>query len=201
VCVLQWRRVTLLGRLTVPPLAIAGLYSQRFVGLFALAAVHLLGGLWAASPMELRPAPRALRFLPHALAVLAIGTVVYAFALGRDGFEKRTEMPAGVGQGLGAVAPGARMVADEQMSNYVLWKDRRLRGRLAVDSRLELLSAKEIRSYAGFLGGTSWQRYANGYDAVAVDPRTHPVLADEIRRAAGWRVLQDGPDALVARRT
>lgn len=195
------QRVTAFQWLTIVPLACASLASQRFTGFFALAAVHLLGRLWSAAEMDERAVPRALRLLPHAIALVAVATVVHAFTVA-DGFEGRAGAPEGAAAALAVVAKrdGARVLADDQTSNYALWKEPRLAGRVALDSRLELLTERELRDFAAFVNGRSWQRHARGYDALVIEPTTHPELADAVRRDPGWHVLADTDHALVAER-
>ena len=197
----MWRRITSFEWLTVVPLAGASLFSQRFVGFFAFAAAHLLGRVWSAANTQERPVPRALRLLPHAVAAVALGTVVHAFTA-TDGFERRARLPEGAARALALVAgrAEARVLADEQTSNYVLWKEPRLAGRVALDSRLELLSEQEIRDFAAFLSGRAWRRYASAYDALVIEPSVHPALAAAVRRDRDWRVLADTEHALVVDR-
>lgn len=198
------RRVELRHWLIVGGLAVAGLWSIRFGVFFALAALYVLGLLWAQSPMgPPRPVPRPLPALVLGAALAGIGLLAVAGAGGEARLVERTAMPVAAGGALDRLArtPGARVLADDQTANYVLWTHPRLAGRVALDSRLELLRAGELRAFARFLGaGAGWQRFARGYRAILVVPMIHPQIAAALRRAAGWRVTLDRPEALLAER-
>ena len=188
------------GWLTVPPLALASLQSQRVRGAVRArrrASARLAAGRrrrWRCARSRVRcgssrwAIARARRRPPSSTPSPSATTSSGA-----------TDMPDAVARGLRAAAGGRarrRRRPGEQLRPVE--GPRRCWGRVAVDSRLELLSEDEIRAYAAFLAGASWRRYAAGYDAVVVDPRSHAELAGAIRAAAGWRVLEDGPEALVA---
>jgi hypothetical protein len=97
-----------------------------------------------------------------------------------------------------AADPSARIVADVGDADWLLWRDPALRGRVAFDARLELLSAAGIRDIASLLRGSrdSGLR-AGAYRIFALDPHTAGPTVRVLRRTRGVRVLFSSAHRLV----
>ena len=70
--------------------------------------------------------------------------------------------------------PDTRVWATDRTADWLLWRLPDLRGRLAFDSRWELLDAAALDDVVAY--GTrapGWERVVAGYDVVVVDDREH----------------------------
>jgi hypothetical protein len=131
----------------------------------------------------------------RALAVSAGAACVIActVTLARPGSAFEADHPDGYLAAVRHAAtddPSARIVADVGDADWLLWRDPALRGRLAFDARLELLSAARIRDIASLLRGSRNTRLrAGAYRIFALDPRAAGPTIRALRSEPGARVL------------
>jgi hypothetical protein len=94
--------------------------------------------------------------------------------------------------------PAARIFADVRYSDWLLWRDQSLAGRIAFDARLELLSQPLVVAIAdlGPMVALGQLDVLKGY-RVFVLARSSPYTRALIRRS-GTRVVSRNSDAVVA---
>ncbi|MGA2012581.1 MAG: hypothetical protein ABSH51_18905 [Solirubrobacteraceae bacterium] len=182
--------------------------NALFCGLFALMIVPVS---WAYGPgPEAEPAVDRRRAVINAtLGLLAIGLVgaAVAAALARPDsvVEYSTQQP----KLLTAVEratradPSLRVLSDDHFTDWLLWRDPALSGRIANDVRFELLSAQQLTALQSVFDvvGTDWKRAAHGYRLLVL-LRTGD--ADSVRaflHEPGHRVLYDSGSQIVILRS
>jgi hypothetical protein len=141
-------RVALFEQLTLVLLIASGISAVRNVTWFGLAAIVLLPPIVGQVAPQ-RPAPRRRPQLNLALAgaallvMVASGASVAARASGwfERGYDQRTTP---IVAGIARADPGVRIYADDRFGDWLLWHRSELAGRIAYDSRLELLSASQL---------------------------------------------------------
>jgi hypothetical protein len=88
--------------------------------------------------------------------------------------------------------PGARIVADVGDADWLLWQEPSLRGRVAFDARLELLSAAGVHDIASVLRGsgpaTQLGGGDGGYRIFALDRRSTAGAIQKLRLTPATRV-------------
>ena len=201
------RRRVLTGFEQLALLATAGggFFAERDVVWFALAALQLLPALLTAElGQEPRAEPRAARLnATLAVASLAVLGLLSVRTLARpDSFFEHDYPAAGAARvATLAARPGARVLASVTYADWLLWREPGLRGKLAYDARLELLSRRQIlRIYDfGLPFGGSWRSTTAGYDVLVLD-RSEDRYAIRGLRAAGARVAYSGAGLVVLTR-
>jgi hypothetical protein len=69
-------------------------------------------------------------------------------------------------------ARGSHVLADERFANWLLWERPDLRGRLAFDSRYELLAHSDLERLVDYNSrGEGWRRATRGYDVLVIDAK------------------------------
>jgi hypothetical protein len=87
--------------------------------------------------------------------------------------------------------------SDLDLADRLLWARPELRGRVAYDARVELLSAQGIHQMLTFNArAPGWRSVAAGYTVLAFDPRSPAPIPD----LSGWRVVYRSSNAVLARR-
>jgi hypothetical protein len=145
-------RARLFETLALLVLIAAAISAVRNITWFALAVIMLLPSTMSATVAPRPPAPRRRRLNLTLVAATGIFLLVsVATVATRPGawFERGYNA-----QTLGQVAtvvhrhPDVRIFADGHFADWLLWHDPSLAGRIAYDSRLELLTAKQLRDLA-----------------------------------------------------
>jgi hypothetical protein len=87
--------------------------------------------------------------------------------------------------------PSLRVFANERYADWLIWNAPPLAGRVAFDTRFELLSARQIRSVAEFRARSSpdWLSAADGYRLLVLDPRVEKRAIKAVLREVGTRVV------------
>jgi hypothetical protein len=181
-------RFTLFEKLAFLALVLAGLNASRNAVWVVFAVVILapraLDALW-----QPEGAPRRAT-LNVALAASAAGLalVIAIAAAARPASDYAKEFPAAAAR---AAASGARVFANERYADWLLWGDPSVRGRVAFDARLELLTADEIRSVAAFRGtvGPDWRRAARGFPMLVLSTKDDARPLRRLLRDPGVRVV------------
>jgi hypothetical protein len=181
-------RFTLFEKLALLVLVLAGLSAARNAVWVVFATVILvpraLDALWQPAGAPRRPALNVT--LAGSAAGLALVFAVAAAAKPASDYER--EFPSAAAR---AAASGGRVFANERYADWLLWGDPSLRGRVAFDARLELLTADEIRSVAAFRGavGPDWRRAARGFPVLLLSTKNDARPLRELKRDPGVRVV------------
>src|SRR6202034_3387988 len=86
--------------------------------------------------------------------------------------------------------PSLRVLADVRFADWLLWRDPALAGRIAYDTRWELLTPAQMNSLQAVFGvsGANWKQAAHGYRLLVLD-ELHDPSAALFRSEPGVRVL------------
>jgi hypothetical protein len=190
------------AQLALAGLGVLGLVAVRYDVWFALAAAAILpralDTAWAPSEA---PRRKSLN-LGLALAGLVVGAlaVLSVARHGRGWFER--DYPAAAARVV-AAHPGARVFADERYADWLLFEQPSLAGRVAYDVRFELLPRRLLQAVVDFrkVHGVDWQRAADGYPLLVLDPVGDRQAVRYYRALPGTRVLYgDGNVVVLLRR-
>jgi hypothetical protein len=127
-----------------------------------------------------------------AAGVVAMGTALAVTAVRPEGdFEKG--YPAAYLEAVrhaAALDSTSRIVADVGDADWLLWHDPSLRGRIAFDARLELLSAARVHDVASLLGGSAGGSLRGSYYRVfALDRRAATQTVAQLEDEPARRIL------------
>jgi hypothetical protein len=149
----SWKRTPLFDQLALLLLAAGAVFAVRNISWFGLATLMLLPTCIAGLVNERGAAPRRsrLNLAIASLALAALAGSVIATALRPASWYEHTYNPRTLASVEAIVKqdPKARIFADVRYSDWLLWHDPALAGRLAYDTRLELLTARQLRAIAG----------------------------------------------------
>jgi len=180
-----------------------------FVVLLAAAATSVRNMVWLTLGALPVLAVAAERFVPAdppptalsarvngALAVVAAAaltiSVGVAFARPASAFERDyPKRYLDAVKQAAAIDRDARIVADVGDADWLLWRAPALRGRIAFDARLELLSASGVHDIASVLRGHPGTALASGSRIFALDPRTAGATLRRLEAIPGHRTLLD----------
>jgi hypothetical protein len=197
-----WERAALLI------LAIGAIVAVRNLPWFALATLVLL-------PVWIDPGVRAPAWRTRRSALLAAGLAAFGAlwlaqgavsAFTRSAAASTPDYPSGALAAVRSelrVHPGWRVYGDDAFADWLLWKLPELRGRVAADARLELLSARQLRSEVNLVHGVGdhWSDAARGCRVVVLDASGSAWAVARFRREPGARTIYDHAGAVVIVRT
>lgn len=203
-------RTTLFERLALLALAAGSIDVVRnalFFGLFGLLVVPLAIGFRERRAPEVgavgaRGVMNAV--LSIAVAVALVVATAAAFARPATAIEYHYQRPGVLRAVERAIAANAslRVLADVRFSDWLLWRDPALAGRIANDGRWELLTPAQMNGLqAAFsVTGTDWKLGARGYRLLVLDSRYDPNAVAAWRAEPGARVLyNDGERTVILR--
>ncbi|HTX46548.1 MAG TPA: hypothetical protein VMD48_09730 [Solirubrobacteraceae bacterium] len=205
-------RTTAFERLALLALGVISIEVVRnalFFGLFALLVLPLLLGLSERHGAEADTARRRRGVINLALSgVAALALIVgvsAAFARPASSTEYHYIQP-GVLQTVERATsanPSLRTLSDVRFSDWLLWRDPALAGRIAYDTSWELLTPAQMNSLQAVFGvvGTNWKRAADGYRLLVLDQHAEPAAAAAFRAEPGARVLYDDGQSIVILRS
>jgi hypothetical protein len=174
----------------------SGFLAVRNVVWFSLAGVVLIPTLLDAAWPSLKREQRSSashRFLTFTIAAAtAVLPIIFTVALAGSRYE--SQWPAGARAAIARTNsehPGTRVFATERFADWLLWHDRSLRGRIAYDTRFELLRRSQLLAIARYHGraGDDWKRPARGFRLVVLDRTTDARLEPAFRSEPGIRTL------------
>jgi hypothetical protein len=184
-------------RIAVPVLALLGLMAMRntiWLGLAAVITLPRLADAALGEPAQLTPGLRRLnRFLSgFALAFVAL---VFAVTLSRPTSGLLQGWPSAGARAVAAAAGShGRVLADDGHSDWLLWEEPQLQGRLAYDVRFELFTRSQLARLQDFRDGTV-PAVASGYHVLSF------ASGSDLRRVGvGGRVVYRDPDLVVVSR-
>jgi hypothetical protein len=190
------RETTLWERLALVLLAVAAATAVRNMVWFTLGALPVLASalnpVVPADPAQSRFGMRVNTGL--AIAAAAAATIALAVTLTRPHATFERDYPSGYLAAVSRAAaldPGARIVADVGDADWLLWRSPSLRGRVAFDARLELISASGVSDIASLLRGPGGHSSLTrgDYRIFALDRRAAAATARRLSAAPGHRVL------------
>jgi hypothetical protein len=189
------RETTLWERLALVVLVVAAASALRNVVWLSLGALPVLAvALNRVIPAD-PPATTAANSLNRVLATLAAIALAIALlaTVARPEADFERSYPSGYLQAVrhaAALDPAARIVADVGDADWLLWRDPALRGRIAFDARLELLSTAHVRDIASLLGGAASSRLRGSvYRIFALDRRAAAATVAQLAAQRGRRIL------------
>jgi hypothetical protein len=170
-----------------------------WLGLFALVVIPSL--LDAARTQAPAPPPRRLNTL---IATVALATVALAFvvtATRNDSWLLRKYPAAEANAASAAAGKSGRVFADEAYGDWLIWSHPALAGRVAFDSRFELLTDTEMASVVNFHAGVGdWRATAAGYSVFVLSTSTD-TPAQRLMDDPQVRVAARAGDIVVLRRS
>jgi hypothetical protein len=210
-CIRGRHRTTLWEKLAFVVLAagaVSVIRNALFFGLFALMIVPVALG-WG-SRAESRGTAASRGVLISALLVVVASVAVVGAAAATlvrpaSGLEYGFQRP-GVLEAVAGVTradPTLRVMADQRFTDWLLWRDPGLAGRLAFDVRFELYSGVQLNRLESLFGrsGAQWKSAARGYRVLVLsqsdDPRAFAFFGHEV----GARVLYNDGQRLVLLRS
>jgi hypothetical protein len=110
--------------------------------------------------------------------------------------------PTGAAQAADAAAgQKGRVFATSPYADYVLWKRPDLVGRVAFDTRFELLSRGQLDALGRIENAAGdWRKTLRGYRVFVLGPKFDQTLEDALRRDLAARVVFRSPQIVVLRR-
>jgi hypothetical protein len=196
------RRARIFDQLALIGLAGAAVFAIRNITWFALATGMLLPAYLAAVTAERRPACRR-RTLNLAIASLAAailaGSLIAVAARPASWFDstydKRTL--ASVQKVIGQ-HPDARIFADVRYSDWLLWRDPALAGKLAYDTRFELLTKRQLLAIAdlGAMLAPHQLNVLKGFTVLVLERSAD--YTNALLSRPGTHVVSKNSDAVVA---
>ena len=182
-------------------IALLSFTAVRNVVWLALAALVLLPSLLDASRSQMpAPPPRRLNTALAAVAVAAVTLAVVVAATQRDSWLLRNYPTAEADAAATAAGKTGRVFANEAYADWLIWIQPRLAGRVAFDSRFELLTDREMASAVNFHAAVGdWRATAAGYPVLVLST-SHDAPVDELLHAPRVQVAARGGGITVLRR-
>jgi hypothetical protein len=101
-----------------------------------------------------------------------------------------------------AAGPHGRIFANEAFADWLVWSHPSLAGRIAFDSRFELLTERQLQSIVEFRARVGdWQTIAAGYDVLVLDAAgdEQKVVRSLIRSGGAKQIAKHGGIAVLTR--
>jgi hypothetical protein len=179
-------------------LGTAGVIAVRNVVWFGLAAVVLMPGALAAAISSTKIARRR----PQLNVRLAVGSIAVALLIAvatasrpASWFQSRydSRVLAAVAR-LAAYEPRVRVLSDVAYSDWLLWYDPQLDGRIGYDTRFELLTSAQLEGIDNVAAEleSGGKRVLAGYGVVVLDPRDTTYDKTLLARSGVRVVLRTG---------
>jgi hypothetical protein len=194
------RRLPLYDQLAFVAIAMISFQAIRNIAWIALIALAVLPPL-VDSLLTPAEAPRRLN---RVLALTVLGTTVVAIAAvaakPTSWFTHAFPAPASRTAEV-AAAPRSRVFATSPYADWVLWTEPGLAGRVAFDTRFELLSRRQLVQL-GQLESTAgdWQKTLRGYQIFVLGRKSDSTLEHALLRDGVTRVVFSSPQVVVLRR-
>jgi hypothetical protein len=177
-------------------LVVLTVHSVRTAPFLALAALALLPRLTARSRPERSEGVVRARL---AVAAIAMGALIAAAAVTHVRFSPLAPDAAAAVAGAG----DGKVFVPLELGDWLLWNEPAMRGRVAADARAELLTASELRRFAGlWRGAAGWRTLTAGYRSFVLSPTDERWLVRRlVSRPTRFRVVyRDEKIVVLARR-
>jgi hypothetical protein len=198
------RAVNGFGFLALGITAVMGLLAVRDIVWFALTAAAVLPSaldlVWPPQPARRRA--RLNFLLVGASAALAVGVSLSALTHPARRFLGAYPTRAAAAVTAAARAdPSAVIFANENYADWLLFEDPSLAGRIAYDTRYELLTRRQLGQIVSFRteSGLDWQAAIKPYRLLVLSPGGDFGAVRYVEGEKGAKVLYRGPDAVVLR--
>jgi hypothetical protein len=173
-------------------LAFDAVRNAPWLALFSLVVLPRLLDALRAPALE----PKRLnRLLALAMLVL-VGVATLGVAVKPASWFTQAAYPASAERAAVAAAGSrGRIFANERYADWLVFEDPQLAGRIAYDSRFELLTTRQLRSVRGFRNLVAgWHGTVRGYPALVLDKQddTQPLVA-LVRTKRARVVTRRGP--------
>jgi hypothetical protein len=173
-------------RIALPLLVLLGFVAARNTIWLGLAAVISLPRLFDASLGPAADLTRGLRRINVGLSSFALvfAALVFAATMSRPASELLDSWPrAGAVAAAAAAGSSGRVLADDIHSDWLLWEEPQLTGRLAYDVRFELFTRHQLERLRAFREGTA-PKVGSGYSVLSF-----PSVGDRRQTDAGGKVV------------
>jgi hypothetical protein len=191
-------RVTLFQKLLFVATAILAFQAIRNIVWFALVCLLVLPKLVDALRPPVMEPQRLNRLLATAMLIGLCVSVVGVSAKDTSWFlENYPDATAAAA----ATAAGShdRVFANESYADWLVWTHPSLAGRIAFDSRFELLTHTELKRIAEFRNRVSgWRTTIRGYDVLVLDPEGERDVWRTLVRS-GAKVISRSSNVIVLR--
>jgi hypothetical protein len=99
--------------------------------------------------------------------------------------------------------PSLKVLTDVRFSDWLLWRDPALAGRIANDARWELLTSAQLYGLQDVFNvvGTNWRQGARGYGLIVLDKKYDPNAVQGFLAEPGSRVLYSDNERIVILRS
>ncbi len=194
------RTIPVFDQLAFLALAVIAFQALRNIGWFALVALAVLPPLVdrLRSPVE---EPRRLNRI-LALSVLALVAVALGGVAAKPASWFTHAFPAGAARATARAAGAHGLVfATSRYDDWLLWSEPRLAGRVAFDSRFELLTQAQLEELGRIQGASEDVRTVlRGYRVFVLGPVQDATLEQALRRAFNLSVAFRSRQVVVLRR-
>jgi hypothetical protein len=199
-------RLTGFEQLALLVMLVIGISAIRSIVWFALTALVLLPRLLDGALSEWpRRGGRTSR-LALASASIGVAAVATAVVVAQPSAWYNRAWPAAAAERVAVIAdgrPAVQVFADARYSDWLLWEQPQLAGRVAYDIRFELLSRPQFEQIVSYQGrtGADWRRAIEPYDVLVVDHAGQPELVSSLRAGEAYQVAyRDNAVAVLTRR-
>jgi hypothetical protein len=182
--------LTLFERGALLATTLAGFIALRHVVWFELAGVMFLPVLLDARRAKTANVQRGARAI-GALAALGLLAIPVVLAAAPSSWYGR-KLPTGAVTELRRVAGAdANVFASETLSDWLLWNEPSLRGRIAYDVRFELLSVRQLDRLTTYhrRSGADWAAPTLPFSLIVLDRRVDTKLVKALIARAGVRTI------------
>ncbi len=179
-------------------LAFDAVRNAVWLALFSLAVLPRLMDTLRAPAVEPK---RMNRMLATAMLVgVVLATVVVAFQP-RSWFTQQQYPAAVENAAVRAAGAHGRIFANERYADWLVFEHPQLAGRIAYDSRFELLTSRQLRSVVGFRNLVAgWRSTISGYPVLVLDKGDDAEPIRALLRAREARVVTRQGQVVVLRR-
>jgi hypothetical protein len=185
-----WERLALLILLVAAATAVRNMVWLTLGALPVL--VVAAGRLAPADPPQTALNVRVNRGLAGVATAALVGALAITLVKPTSAFERDyPQRYLDAVQQAAAMDPTSRIVADVGDADWLLWRSPSLRGRIAFDARLELLSASGVHDIASLLRGNPKTSSISASRIFALDARTAGATLRQLKAAPGRRILLD----------
>jgi hypothetical protein len=195
------QRLTAFEKLAFLVVAVLGFEANRNITWLALTALAVL----PVALDDLRPAPPEPRRLNRMLSiVVTAGTLVAVagVAANGDSWFVHDFPPAAAAAASRSAGPEGTVFATSSYADWLLWTHPELAGRVAYDSRFELLKRSELLRAQRFqVRVEGWRQIATRYPVLVIDRNDDKELRDSLVRLGLARVIRVYQDVVVLRTT
>jgi hypothetical protein len=183
--------LTLFERAALLATTLTGFVALRHVVWFELSALMFVPVLLDARRRTPASAQRLARPVGAlaGLSLLAIPVVLGAAPASWYGRELPTEAAAQVERA--TRAPGTTVFASETLSDWLLWQEPSLRGRIAYDVRFELLSVRQLDRLSAYhrRSGADWAAPTLPFSLLVLDRRVDSPLVRALKARPGVQTI------------